>query len=69
MNHHCNSSIVVYTRYMLLYMNYQAWYLWYLLPRLRARAEPTKPSKAGHVVRYKLQARQSTHLYDVIWDP
>ena len=52
---------------MLLYINYQARYLWCLLSRLRARAEPTKSSEAGHIVPDKLQARQPTHLYDVIW--
>ena len=54
---------------MLLYIKYQAWYLWYLVPRLHARAEPTKSSKAIHIMPDKLQARQPTHLYDVIWDP
>ena len=51
---------------MLLYINYHAWYLWYLVPRLRARAESAKSSEAGHIVPDKLQARQPTHLYDVI---
>ena len=45
---------------------YQAWYLWYMVPRLRAQAEPTKSSKAGHIVSDNLQTRQQTHMYDVI---
>ena len=41
-----------------------------LVLRLRAGAEPTKSSKAGHIVPDKLQAGQPTHLdLDVIWDP
>ena len=36
--------------------------------RLRAWAEPTKSSKAGHIVPDKLQAHQPPPLYDVIWD-
>ena len=34
-----------------------------LVPGLLARAEPTKSSKAGHIVPNKLQARQPTYLY------
>ena len=56
-------------RYVLLYIHCQAWYPWYLVPRVRARVEPTKSSKECHVVPDKLQARQPTHLYDVIRDP
>ena len=43
----------------------------HLVPRLHAGAEPTKSSKAGHLVPDKLQERQPIHLYiiDVIWDP
>ena len=38
---------------------------WYL-EHLRARAEPTKSS---NTVPDRLQARQPTHLYDVLCDP
>ena len=41
----------------------------HLVPRLRTRAEPTKSSKAGHIVPDKLKAHQPTHLYGAIWDP
>ena len=63
------SSLYLFAICTLLLIIPKAWYLWYLVARLRARAESTKASKAGHIVPDKLHARQPTHLCDVIRDP